>query len=76
MIYLLNLSRPPPKSIIFDVSKPQDTIHAPNSVKSTAIALVRIEPTFLPGSTIAAASWIAYAMTKGEHKLIISIFRY
>lgn len=37
-----------------------------NSVKSTAIALVKIESSFLHGSTIAATSWIAYAMTKGK----------
>ncbi|KIJ37730.1 hypothetical protein M422DRAFT_33619 [Sphaerobolus stellatus SS14] len=61
---------PPPKSIIFDVSRPLDSIHAANSVKSTAIALVKIEPTFLPGSTIGAASWIAYAMTKGRVRVI------
>ncbi|KAF8522117.1 hypothetical protein BU17DRAFT_87217 [Hysterangium stoloniferum] len=62
---------PPAKSIIFDVSRELETIVAPeNSVKSTAIALVKIEPVFLPGSTIGATSWIAYAMTKGRVRII------
>ena len=36
--------------------------------KSTAIALVKVDSTFLPGSTIGATHWVAYAMTKGEGK--------
>lgn len=56
-----------PQTIIFDVSQPlESTLAPPNSVKATAIALVKIEPVFLPGSTIGATSWIAYAMTKGN----------
>ncbi|KAF8527056.1 hypothetical protein JB92DRAFT_2699369 [Gautieria morchelliformis] len=59
------------QTIIFDVSQPLDSTLAPqNSVKATAIALVKIEPVFLPGSTIGATSWIAYAMTKGRVRII------
>jgi hypothetical protein len=54
------------QNIIFDVSQPLDDIQAPReSVKSTAIALVRVDSTFLPGTTIGATHWVAYAMTKG-----------
>jgi hypothetical protein len=36
-----------------------------DAVKSTAIALVRVDSNFLPGTTIGATHWVAYAMTKG-----------
>jgi hypothetical protein len=54
------------QTIIFDVSQPLDEIQAPrDAVKSTAIALVKVDSTFLPGTTIGATHWVAYAMTKG-----------
>ena len=49
------------------MSLPLDEIQASrNDVKSTAIALVRQDSVFLPGTTIGATHWVAYAMTKGE----------
>ncbi len=52
--------------IMFDVTQPLDEIQAPlDTVKSTAIALVKVDSTFLPGTTIGATQWVAYAMTKG-----------
>ncbi|KAK1224473.1 hypothetical protein PQX77_012647 [Marasmius sp. AFHP31] len=60
-----------PQSIVFDVSQPLDEIQAPrDSVKSTAIALVRQDTVFLPGTTIGATTWVAYAMTKGRIRVI------
>jgi hypothetical protein len=57
------------QTIIFDVCRMQDEVQAPrDSVKSTAIALVRQEAVFLPGTTIGATHWVAYAMTRGELK--------
>ena len=54
------------QTIVFDVSQPLDEIQAPqDTVKSTAIALVKVDSTFLPGTTIGATQWVAYAMTKG-----------
>lgn len=54
------------QSLIIDVSRPLEEIQAPReAVKSTAIALVRVDSTFLPGTTIGATHWVAYAMTKG-----------
>ena len=49
-----------------DCGHPLDDIQAPrDAVKSTAIALVRVDSNFLPGTTIGATHWVAYAMTKG-----------
>ncbi|TFK25084.1 hypothetical protein FA15DRAFT_668959 [Coprinopsis marcescibilis] len=62
---------PPTQSITFDVSKPLDDVQAQrDSVKSTAIALVRQESVFLPGTTIGATHWVAYAMTRGRVRVI------
>lgn len=48
-----------------------DEIQAPrDSVKSTAIALVKVDSNFLPGTTIGATHWVAYAMTKGRIRVI------
>ncbi|KZT11432.1 uncharacterized protein LAESUDRAFT_740929 [Laetiporus sulphureus 93-53] len=59
------------QSVIFDVSQPLDEIQAPHdAVKTTAIALVKVDSTFLPGSTIGATHWVAYAMTKGRVRVI------
>lgn len=56
-----------PQTIIFDVSQTLEEIQAPrDTVKSTAIALVRVDSTFMPGTTIGATHWVAYAMTKGS----------
>ncbi|TFK67911.1 hypothetical protein BDN72DRAFT_842508 [Pluteus cervinus] len=62
---------PQTQTIIFDVSLSLDDIQAPrDSVKSTAIALVKQEPVFLPGTTIGATHWVAYAMTRGRVRVI------
>ncbi|TBU32354.1 hypothetical protein BD311DRAFT_654740 [Dichomitus squalens] len=59
------------QAIVFDVSQPLDEIQAPqDAVKSTAIALVKVDSTFLPGTTIGATQWVAYAMTKGRVRVI------
>ncbi|KAG6874293.1 hypothetical protein C0995_001518 [Termitomyces sp. Mi166 len=70
---LKNLSSPSPtaQTIIFDVSKPMPEIQAsPDEVKSTAIALVKQDSNFLPGSTIGATHWVAYTMTRGRVRVI------
>ncbi|KAL4065366.1 hypothetical protein J3A83DRAFT_4375900 [Scleroderma citrinum] len=60
-----------PQTIIFDVSQPLDEVQAPrDAVKSTAIALVKQDSVFLPGTTIGATHWIAYAMTRGRVRVI------
>ncbi|KAI9458037.1 hypothetical protein F5148DRAFT_1221565 [Russula earlei] len=60
-----------PHTIIVDVAQPLDDIQAPrDAVKSTAIALVRVDSNFLPGTTIGATHWVAYAMTKGRVRVI------
>ncbi|KAI0747987.1 hypothetical protein C8Q80DRAFT_1102878 [Daedaleopsis nitida] len=59
------------QTIVFDVSQALDEIQAPqDAVKSTAIALVKVDSTFLPGTTIGATQWVAYAMTKGRVRVI------
>ncbi|ESK88309.1 wd40 repeat-containing nuclear protein [Moniliophthora roreri MCA 2997] len=59
------------QNIVFDVSQPLDEIQAPrDAVKSTAIALVRQDTVFLPGTTIGATHWVAYAMTRGRIRVI------
>ncbi|TFK42749.1 hypothetical protein BDQ12DRAFT_676749 [Crucibulum laeve] len=66
-------SSPSPQSqtIIFDVSSAHEEVQAPrDSVKSTAIALVKQESVFLPGTTIGATHWVAYAMTRGRVRVI------
>lgn len=64
---MLIIFSPQAQNIVFDVSQPLDEIQAPRDfVKSTAIALVRQDSVFLPGTTIGATHWVAYAMTKGE----------
>jgi hypothetical protein len=53
------------QTIVFDVSQLLDDVQAPrDAMKSTAIALVKQDAVFLPGTTISATHWIAYAMTK------------
>ncbi|KAG6331224.1 hypothetical protein ID866_7865 [Astraeus odoratus] len=60
-----------PQTIIFDVLQPLDEVQAPrDAVKSTAIALVKQDSVFLPGTTIGATHWIAYAMTRGRVRVI------
>ncbi|KAF9228666.1 hypothetical protein BS17DRAFT_772338 [Gyrodon lividus] len=60
-----------PQTIVFDVSQPLDEVQAPrDAVKSTAIALVKQDSVFLPGTTIGATHWIAYAMTRGRVRVI------
>lgn len=62
---------PQPQAILIDVSQSLEEIQAPTeSVKSTAIALVKQEPVFLPGTTIGATHWVAYAMTRGRVRVI------
>ncbi|KIJ60640.1 hypothetical protein HYDPIDRAFT_98194 [Hydnomerulius pinastri MD-312] len=60
-----------PQSIVFDVAQALDEVQAPrDAVKSTAIALVKQDSVFLPGTTIGATHWIAYAMTRGRVRVI------
>ncbi|EPQ58070.1 hypothetical protein GLOTRDRAFT_104018 [Gloeophyllum trabeum ATCC 11539] len=62
---------PHTQNIFVDVSQPLDEIQAPrDAVKSTAIALVKVDSTFLPGTTIGATHWVAYAMTRGRIRVI------
>ncbi|KAH8117243.1 hypothetical protein DFH11DRAFT_1724294 [Phellopilus nigrolimitatus] len=61
----------PSQNIVFDVSQGQENVQASRDcVKSTAIALVKVDPTFLPGTTIGATHWVAYAMTRGRVRVI------
>ncbi|KAF9049359.1 hypothetical protein BDZ89DRAFT_1126743 [Hymenopellis radicata] len=60
-----------PQTIIFDVAQPMEEIQASRDfVKSTAIALVKQETVFLPGTTIGATHWVAYAMSRGRVRVI------
>jgi hypothetical protein len=55
-------------TIVFDVALPLEEVQAPRDFsKSTPIALVKVEPSFLPGTTIGATHWVAYGMSKGVH---------
>jgi len=60
------------QSFDFDVASPfNNEVQAPrDSVKSTANALVKVDSNFLPGTTIRATHWVAYAMTKGRIRVI------
>jgi hypothetical protein len=62
--------RPQSQTIVFDVTQPLSEVQARDSVKSTAIALVRQDAIFLPGTTIGATHWVAYAMTRGRVRVI------
>lgn len=62
--------RPQSQTIVFDIAQPLGEIQARDSVKSTAIALVRQDAVFLPGTTIGATHWVAYAMTRGRVRVI------
>lgn len=54
------------QNIVFDVSQNLESIQATRDcVRSTAIALVKVESQFLHGTTIGATHWVAYAMTRG-----------
>ncbi|KAF9483827.1 hypothetical protein BDN70DRAFT_241709 [Pholiota conissans] len=61
---------PQSQNIIFDVSQPLDEIQARDAVKWTPIALVKQDSVFLPGTTIGATHWVAYAMTRGRVRVI------
>ncbi|EJD53266.1 hypothetical protein AURDEDRAFT_81612 [Auricularia subglabra TFB-10046 SS5] len=62
---------PQPQTIVFDVSQAEVTTQASSDlVKSTAIALLKIDPIFVPGCTIGVTSWVAYAMTRGRVRVI------
>ena len=51
---------------MIDVSQSLEEIQTTRDlVKSTAIALVKQDAVFLPGTTIGATHWVAYAMTRG-----------
>ncbi|THV07877.1 hypothetical protein K435DRAFT_772233 [Dendrothele bispora CBS 962.96] len=67
----VNSPSPQAQNIVFDVSQPLDEIQTSRDyVKSTAIALVRQDSVFLPGTTIGATHWVAYAMTRGRIRVI------
>jgi hypothetical protein len=62
---------PQAQSIVFDVSQPLEEIQTSrDAVKSTPIALVKQDSVFLPGTTIGATHWVAYAMTRGRVRVI------
>lgn len=61
---------PQSQVINFDVSQSLDEIQARDAVKWTPIALVKQDSVFLPGSTIGATHWVAYAMTRGRVRVI------
>ncbi|KII88712.1 hypothetical protein PLICRDRAFT_110617 [Plicaturopsis crispa FD-325 SS-3] len=59
------------QTVVFDVSQDLLEIQSPlDSVKATAIALVKQDSVFLPGTTIGVTQWVAYAMTKGRVRVI------
>jgi hypothetical protein len=66
----VHIFRPQSQTITFDVAQPLSEVQARDSVKSTAIALVRQDAVFLPGTTIGATHWVAYAMTRGRVRVI------
>jgi hypothetical protein len=68
--YKVYIFRPQSQTIVFDVVQPLNEVQARDSVKSTAIALVRQDAIFLPGTTIGATHWVAYAMTRGRVRVI------
>ncbi|KAG8694949.1 hypothetical protein FRC09_009498, partial [Ceratobasidium sp. 395] len=57
--------------IEFDVSVTLESIKAPqDGISIMPIALLKLDSIYLPGTTIAASYFIAYAMTKGRVRLI------
>ncbi|TRM62731.1 hypothetical protein BD626DRAFT_498259 [Schizophyllum amplum] len=59
------------QNIVIDVSQSLEEIQTTRDlVKSTAIALVKQDSVFLPGTTIGATHWVAYAMTRGRVRVI------
>ncbi|KAH7107770.1 hypothetical protein BKA62DRAFT_684399 [Auriculariales sp. MPI-PUGE-AT-0066] len=59
------------QNIVFDVSQQEGgTMASQDLVKSTAIALLKIDPIFVPGCTIGVTTWVAYAMTRGRVRVI------
>ncbi|KAH9484164.1 hypothetical protein JR316_0003644 [Psilocybe cubensis] len=70
--YKAPVSPSPPSQVVnIDVSQSLDDIQAGrDSVKWTPIALVKQDAVFLPGTTIGATHWVAYAMTRGRVRVI------
>ncbi|KAG8763393.1 hypothetical protein FRC11_004161, partial [Ceratobasidium sp. 423] len=61
----------PTEVIEFDVSVALDPIKASaDGISIMPIALLKLDSIYLPGTTIAASYFIAYAMTKGRVRLI------
>ncbi|KAG9015018.1 hypothetical protein FRB94_007090 [Tulasnella sp. JGI-2019a] len=57
--------------ITIDVTAPLvSTLAAPDAVSITPIALLKLEPTYTPGTTIGVANFIAYSMSRGRIRLI------
>ncbi|KAG8865326.1 hypothetical protein FRB96_000216 [Tulasnella sp. 330] len=57
--------------ISIDVTAPLvSTLAAPDAVSITPIALLKLEPTYTPGTTIGVANFIAYSMSRGRIRLI------
>lgn len=68
LLLIMVLCSPQSQNIVFDVSQPLHEIQASReAARSTAIALVKVDSTFMPGTTIGATNWVAYAMTKGKY---------
>ncbi|KAJ7867268.1 hypothetical protein B0H13DRAFT_2559946 [Mycena leptocephala] len=62
---------PQPQNIIFDVSQSLDEIRASwYAVESTRIALVKLGPVILSGTTVGATHWVAYSFTRGRVRVI------
>ena len=71
-LFLKSNFSPQSQVLYFDVSQPLEEIQARDSVKWTPIALVKQDSVFLPGTTIGATHWVAYAMTRGKSHPCVS----
>ena len=61
----------PSPTYVLDVLTPlQSTLASHGLISVTPIALLKLDPLYLPGTTIGVSSFIAYAMTKGRVRLI------
>lgn len=56
----------PTQTIIFDISQQLEEIRASqDAVKSTTIALAKVNSMFISGTMIEATQWVVYMMSKG-----------
>jgi hypothetical protein len=67
----------PTEVIEFDVSVSLDPIKAgADGISIMPIALLKLDSIYLPGTTIAASYFIAYAMTKGMYTVYLHFALY